>query len=101
MSVIVITHVPADVNDFQRVADANPDVVRGIAEEARGKGALHHSFVEGEDGQVMIIDEWQTAEAFDEFFANQPDIARRMGEASLAGAPSTARHRVIETGDRF
>ena len=56
-----------------------------IAEDAKTKGALHHRFGIG-DGFVLVVDDWQDADAFTEFFSN-PELQTFI--ASVGGDTST------------
>lgn len=51
-------------------ADEFETIVAGAG--ARAQGAVHHRFGIG-DGFVMIVDEWQSFEQFQQFFSN-PDL---------------------------
>jgi quinol monooxygenase YgiN len=71
-----------------------PDARRGdafakIAEEAKSKGALHHRFGSG-DGFALVVDEWQDADAFMQFFSN-PELQTFI--ASVGGDTSTPSER--------
>jgi quinol monooxygenase YgiN len=54
-----------------------------VKERAIEKGAIHHRFGIGE-GHVVAIDEWETAEAFEQFFG---DPRMREFVASIGGDP--------------
>jgi hypothetical protein len=71
-----------------------------LAGKAKAAGAIHHQFVAG-DGEVVIIDEWGTAEAFQEFFDGQPKVAELMGAAGVAGPPDITVYQSMESPDRF
>lgn len=98
----MILRVPTDAASFQAMADANRDVMKGIAERGRERGAIHHAFYEG-DGEVLIVDEWESQEAFEGFFQDEAaNIGPLMAEAGVEGQPGPATfHRKFETGDAF
>ena len=51
MSVIVIVKFPgARVDKFREVYDRHTEMMKGISAEGRSKGAIHHQFVEDENG---------------------------------------------------
>jgi hypothetical protein len=52
----------------------------------RGTLAFHHRFVSGE-GELVVIDEWETAEQFQSFFDGNPDVAQVMTSIGMTGAP--------------
>jgi hypothetical protein len=101
MSVIVMTHVPGQVADFERVVKEYADTFVAVSVEGKAAGAVHHCFVEDTDGSLLIIDEWPTEEAFQAFFGSQEDIPKLMAAAGVAGPPSTTSYRIIDTPDRF
>lgn len=102
MSVIVMITFPGGhIDRFKEVYDRNVEVMKGISAEGRSKGAIHHQFVEGENGDVMVIDEWGSKEEFDAFFGAQEDIKKVVDEMALTGPPSTVSYQVVDTADRF
>ena len=57
-----------------------------MAAEARGSGGgIHHRFAIG-DGFVLVVDEWETVEHFQNFFAN-PDLQALIAQAGAAPEP--------------
>ena len=99
MSVLVITTVQADAAVFEKVIADNADAVRGVSEEARAKGAQRHLFADDGAGNVLIVDVWDSRDAFDAFFGSQPAIAQIMQEVGVTAQPSTVSYRVIDTAD--
>jgi hypothetical protein len=75
--------------------------MKAISDESRGKGAIHHQFVQDEDGGVSVIDEWGSTEEFEAFFGAQEDIKKVVGEMELTGQPTTVGYRVLDTPDRY
>lgn len=49
----------------------------------------------------MVIDEWDSAESFDGFFADNAEIAKIAAAAGVAAPPSSAYYRILDTPDRF
>jgi quinol monooxygenase YgiN len=86
MSVIVIGKFNGDPARLADVFRARAADFEAVAAEARAKGAVHHSFVAG-DGHALVIDEWESVEAFQSFFANQEMIPQLMQEAGFLGLP--------------
>jgi quinol monooxygenase YgiN len=85
MSVIVLVRIQVDPANLEKVwADRVADF-KAIEERARAAGALHHRWGLGED-HAVLIDEWETAEAFHGFF-DDPTIASLMQEAGVQGPP--------------
>ncbi|ABD12771.1 hypothetical protein ThrDRAFT_02899 [Frankia casuarinae] len=86
MSVIVAVTLKVDPAALQQLFASKADIFTSIAERAQKVGALHHRFLAGH-GQVIILDEWDSTEAFQEFFTNQPEIAALMRDAGVEGPP--------------
>jgi hypothetical protein len=57
-----------------------------IAASTRDAGMIHHRFVSG-DGELLVIDEWETAEQFQSFFEGNPKVAEVMASIGMTGAP--------------
>jgi len=74
MSKLIPLEIPADTSTFEKSLTDRAAEFERISAQAREKGAIHHRFGIGE-GFVQIVDEWLSAEAFGEFFAD-PDRAR-------------------------
>jgi len=87
---------------MERAANEHRDLMMGIAERAKGYGAIHHDFYEG-DGEVIVVDEWGTPEQFNSFFeAEGQNIGQLMGAAGIQGAPAAPTfHRKMSMGDQF
>lgn len=70
-----------------------------LADRAKELGCIHHRFAIG-DGEILVVDEWENAEAFHAFFADD-EIASAMQAAGAQGAPDIAFYEAIETPDQF
>ena len=70
MSVIVIMKIPADTDTFRASLDERADDYRSLKEQAQAAGGIHHQYIVG-DGFGVLLDEWETLEAFQAFFAQQ------------------------------
>ena len=103
MSVLMVLPVQTDGETFQRVASENADSIKGIAERAKGRGAIHHAFYAGDDGKVYVVDEWDSPESFQAFFAEEaPNIGPLMQQAGVQGEPGPAQfYRKLDTPDEF
>jgi heme-degrading monooxygenase HmoA len=100
MSVVVTAKVPGDTDAFRQFIGNRADLMRKISEEARSKGAIHHRFAVGE-GFVLIVDEWESVEAFQQFFQTNPDIPAAMQEAGAQGEPEFTFAEAVTTADQF
>jgi hypothetical protein len=67
------------------------DLLQKISKQAKSQGAIHHRFGIG-DGFVVAIDEWESAAAFNGFFADNADIATAMQEGGAQGEPEVRVH---------
>jgi hypothetical protein len=87
MSVTVTIHFPvSDVAKAIEGLHSNAKFLEEITESTRGAGMLHHRFVSG-DGELMVIDEWETAEQFQSFFDGNPKVAEVMASIGMTGPP--------------
>ena len=99
MSVLVTVRVSGDVAKFRQLMDEDPGRFEAIAERGKAAGAIHHRFGVG-DGYVLVLDEWESAAAFEEFF-QMPEIAAIMVEAGAQGEPEVTIAEAIESPDQF
>jgi hypothetical protein len=100
MSVAVIVKFNCDVQKLETLFVTHEAEFEQIAENAKDMGAIQHRFVAG-DGQALAIDEWESAEAFDKFFKNQPQIPELMAEADASGPPEVSFYRLIDDPGEF
>jgi heme-degrading monooxygenase HmoA len=102
MSVMVITRFAVPVSKFEElIAGKHHDTLLRAAEDGKAKGAIHHQVVEDTDQSFLVVDEWETEEAFHAFFDNQQDIQAAMADAGVREPPTTVSHRILDTPDRF
>jgi len=100
MSVVVTGRVDMDPDVFKKIMEERPDDFLAVMKESKTRGAIHHQFLLGE-GALWLLDEWDTAEHFQEFFANQPIIADLMSAAGVTTRPEFHIHEVLPSPDRF
>jgi heme-degrading monooxygenase HmoA len=100
VSVLVITRVPGDTQQFRNFMASGANTIQQIAEDAKARGCIHHRFGVG-DGFVVVVDEWETAEAFQQFFEGNPQIEDVMRQSGAQGAPEFTFLDAIETADQF
>jgi len=102
MTVIVGLRIQVDPERMVQALTSDNERLMAIAERAKAKGALHHRFYANVDGsEALVIDEWETAEGFQQFFAENPDIGSMMGEAGMTGEPEAKFWRELDTPDKF
>jgi hypothetical protein len=88
MSVTVIARFNvADVDKAVAWAQANPSITDEITTYGKSLGQLGHRMLSA-DGDLVVIDEWPTAEAFTTFFANAPRMADFLAGAGIQGEPA-------------
>ena len=85
MSVLVIGKFQGDTATFRQALTDRADEFAKIADGARSAAQLHHRFGIG-DGFVVVVDEWESVEQFQQFFAN-PDLQAFIGSIGAAPAP--------------
>jgi heme-degrading monooxygenase HmoA len=71
-----------------------------VSEDAKPQGALHHRFLAG-DGELLVVDEWETAEGFQKFFEGNEKIAKVTAEAGVTGPPDVSVFSPVEAPGTF
>ena len=100
MSVLVVGKFYGDTAKFRQALADRGDEFVAIAENAKPVGAIHHQFGIG-DGFVIVVDEWETMEQFNAFFAD-PKLHEFMGSVGFAGGePEFWFSEAISTPDQF
>jgi hypothetical protein len=92
MSVLVTVKVTGDTDAFQKALLERGSEFKEIGDRAQGVGAIHHRFGIG-DGFVLVVDEWETAEQFEQFFGN-PELQAFIG--TIGGDPTPPEITVTE-----
>jgi hypothetical protein len=101
VSVLVVLRVPADAEGIKRATEENRETFLAIADRAKGRGAIHHAFYAG-DGEVLIVDEWDSAESFQSFFQDEsPNIGPLMEAGGAQGEPEARFYEKLSLGDEF
>jgi len=85
MSVLIVGKFQGDTATFRRALTERAGEFEKIAEGARAAGCAHHRFGMG-DGFVVIVDEWESVEHFQQFFGN-PELQAFIGSVGAAPAP--------------
>ena len=100
MSVYMSMRIKGDPAKLEEVAASNREMLKGIAGRAQEQGCIHHRFA-GRDGEIVVIDEWESEEAFQRFFEGEDDIPKLMQEVGVTEQPQPAFWRPLEIGDEF
>ena len=100
MSVLVVVKVSGDTAAFQKALVDRADEFVAVSERAKQAGAIHHRFGIG-DGFVVAVDEWESAEGFEQFFADpkMQDFVSSIGAAP--GPPEITIAEAIASPDEF
>jgi len=85
MSVLIVGKFQGDTATFRQSLADRADEFAKIADTARAAGGIHHRFGIG-DGFVVIVDEWESVEHFQQFFAD-PDLQAFIGSVGAAPGP--------------
>jgi hypothetical protein len=85
MSVLITLKVFGDTDVFQAALTDRADEVKAIGDRAQGVGAIHHRFGIG-DGFILVVDEWETAEQFEQFFGD-PEMQAFVSSVGAAPTP--------------
>jgi hypothetical protein len=64
----------------------NAEFLEEITASTINDGMIHHRFVTG-GNELMVIDEWETAEQFQKFFEGNPKVAEVMVACGMNGDP--------------
>jgi quinol monooxygenase YgiN len=99
MSFIVSVKIPGDTDAFTKSLQERADEYREISGRGREQGAIHHQFAVG-DGFVLVVDEWESVEAFQKFFGD-PEMKTFIGSVGGTGAPEVTVAETIDSPDRF
>jgi hypothetical protein len=100
MSVLVTMKVQGDTDQFRRFIATEGDRLRELAQSARDAGAIHHRFGVG-DGFVLVVDEWESAGQFQQFFSN-PDLQAFIAAMGAEpGPPEITVTEAVATVDEF
>ena len=98
MSVLMMFRVKGDAKKLEELAAERTDVLPAIAEDAKRHGLIRHRFY-GTDDEILVVDEWPTAEAFQEFFAAHPEIQEMMAQVGVTTQPEVTFWRKLATND--
>ena len=102
MAVLMTLRITGDPARIEQALNSDPERLKAIAARSKEKGALHHCFYANADGSgAIVVDEWETAKGFQQFFGESPDIGAMMAEAGVTSEPEVAFWHALDTPDRF
>ena len=85
MSVLIIGKFRGDTDVFRKALAERAGEFEKFGAAARPAGALHHRFGVG-DGFVVVVDEWESIEQFQQFFGN-PELQAFIGSIGAVPEP--------------
>jgi heme-degrading monooxygenase HmoA len=102
MSVLMTLRIDGDAGRIEQALTSDRDRLAKVSDRSRSKGAIHHRFYANADGSgVLVVDEWESPEAFQQFFAESPEIGEMMSEGGVTSQPEATFWRELDTGDAF
>jgi putative drug exporter of the RND superfamily len=102
MSVTMMLRVKADAKRLQEVINGNEARTQAVNDRGKSLGAIHHRFLASADGtEIIVIDEWESAEGFQKFFESSPEIAQIMAETGVTSEPEVSFWHEVDTIDKF
>lgn len=102
MAVMIVLQLEGDPARIQQALTSDPERLQAVADRAKSKGALHHAFYGNTDGNgAVVVDEWETAEAFQQFFSESQEIGQMMAEAGITNQPTPTFWQKLDTPDAF
>ncbi|MFL5885423.1 MAG: hypothetical protein ACJ77M_10165 [Thermoleophilaceae bacterium] len=100
MSVYMSLRVKADADQLERYAQEHQDLMHRITDDAKSHGCIHHTFA-AENGDVVVMDEWESRDAFEKFFDDNADVAKIMQDMGVQSEPEIHFYRPLDTRDQF
>jgi heme-degrading monooxygenase HmoA len=100
VSVYMSLRVKADADQLEKHAQEHPDALRDITDDAKQLGCIHHTFA-AENGDVVVMDEWESREAFEKFFNGNEKVEKVMSDMGAQSEPEIHFYRPLNTGDQF
>lgn len=100
MSVVICGKFEGDTAKFRQALVERAAEFEKHGQEGRAAGALHHRFAIG-DGFVLVVDEWESIEQFQQFFSN-PDLQAFIGSIGAnPGPPEMIIGEAVASPDEF
>ena len=99
-AIITVRIKVADVAKAKAALSSMSEIMNSIAAEGKKMGAIHHRFLES-SGEIVVHDEWDSAESFQKFFSSNDKIKDVMMAAGAMGEPKVEVLMPIQTSDSF
>jgi quinol monooxygenase YgiN len=100
MSVLMTLRVKGDPKKLEAYSAANSDQLRSFAEAAKSYGMTAHRFY-GQEGEIMVVDEWPDEQSFQAFFSEKGgEIGEMFQAAGVSEEPRPEFWHVLESADK-
>jgi hypothetical protein len=100
VSMLIIGKFQGDTGKFRQSLVDRAAEFEKYGAAGRAAGAIHHRFAVG-DGFVVVIDEWESVEQFEQFFSN-PELQAFIGEIGAdPGPPEMIIAEAVPSPDEF
>ena len=101
MSVLVTLWAKGDPAAIEARAAADPGELQTIIEKAKKHGCLHHRFY-GREGEIFVVDEWESEAGFHAFFEEAGGLIQpMMAAAGVTSEPAISAWRELDIDDAF
>jgi hypothetical protein len=99
VSVLITVKFPGDTDTFRKTLADRASELASFAEQARAAGGIHHRFGMG-DGFIVAVDEWESPQQFEQFFA-RPELQAFIGSSGATGPPEITVCEAIASPDQY
>jgi hypothetical protein len=99
MSALIIGKFQGDTAMFRQALTERAAEFEKISADARAQGSLHHQFGVG-DGFIVLVDEWETLQQFQQFFSN-PDLHAFIGSIGATGQPELTITETVASASQY
>ncbi len=100
MSALILAKFAGDTDKFRAALRERDEEFAAIGERAKQAGCLHHRFGIG-DGYVVVVDEWESADHFQRFFAD-PELQSFIASTGAASTPpELTMSEAVSSSDEF
>jgi heme-degrading monooxygenase HmoA len=94
--------VKADRAKFEELAAGEwKERIQAVSRRGKSMGAIHHRFAATDDGEIVVIDEWESREQFERFFAESQEIGELMQAIGVQSEPEITFFEPLSIGDEF
>ncbi len=86
MSVLMTLQLKGDAAKLEQLSQERPSFFPDVTTKAKGLGLISHRFW-ATDAEILVVDEWETEEGFQAFFAGTPEVGEAMAAAGVTEQP--------------